>query len=604
MPSFKRRLWRLISLVAAAALLAGCSAISSITGTSTSSTTGAATTASVGTVKTITAVTSVSGTGSTLALQTVALSWKTTGTVGAVNVKAGDKVKAGDVLMTLDPASVVTAQLQAQAELSTSVKALNELLHPTALEIANAQQAVSDAQTALDQLENPAETAIATAQQAVTTAESTLKTAQKTLSSSKTVDVSYYQTQVTDAQNALTNAEQDATTTDIGSLPVQLRQAQKNLETATNVYNNAKDGFTDCPSCEKVWAYDRMITWTDAQNLYNDAVNQLKQIQIQIDQAQRSNTSSITTAQDNLTTAQRNLQWATTGPDTLTVSVNQAAVTVAQAALDDAEQKLSDLLNPDATKVAVAKATLSSAQDTLNKLLNPDPTEVVTAQANVSAALDAVNAYTLTAPIDGEVLAVSYQPGDVVSTGTTAVTLGDRSHIRVEVQVDESDISKVKVGNPVTLTVDALSDLALPATVTWIDPTGTTTSGLVKYTVRVDTAKANSQVLLGMTTSAVIVTNTKVGALAVPLAAVGYDSQGEYVNRVKADGTVERVTVKSGQIQSGQVIVEGNLAAGDQVSLEASTTTTSSSTSASASSPGGLGSLTGAGGPPAGGPQP
>jgi signal transduction histidine kinase len=41
-------------------------------------------------VQTITTVSSVSGTGNTEALQTVAVNWKTTGTVGAVTVKVGD----------------------------------------------------------------------------------------------------------------------------------------------------------------------------------------------------------------------------------------------------------------------------------------------------------------------------------------------------------------------------------------------------------------------------------------------------------------------------------------------------------------------------------
>jgi acetyl/propionyl-CoA carboxylase alpha subunit len=44
------------------------------------------------------------------------------GTVGTVAVKAGDQVKAGQVLMTMAPESVSTAQLQAQATRSSSLK--------------------------------------------------------------------------------------------------------------------------------------------------------------------------------------------------------------------------------------------------------------------------------------------------------------------------------------------------------------------------------------------------------------------------------------------------------------------------------------------------
>ncbi len=596
----KRILGRILSLLTLGMLLAGCSSLS--TGTTTT----ASTTATTATVKTITAVSSVSGSGSVTALQTVSVAWKTAGTVGAVKVKSGDQVKAGDVLMTIDPQSASTAMLQAQAELSSSVKALNDLLNPTALAVADAQQAVVKAQDDLDSLLKPTAVSIADAKQVVAQAQATLDTAKKTLANSKAVDLKYYQDQVQSAQDALTNAQQNTTATDIGSLPVQLRQAQDQLAAATNIYNNAKEAFAKCPACLTVFAYDRNTTWQDAVNLYTDATNKVAQIQMQIDQAQRQNTSSVSTAQDNLDTANRNLAAALQGPDTVTVQVNQAAVSVAEAALADAQDKLNKLLNPTATDIAVAQATLATAKETLARLQTPDATEVITAQAQVAAAQDAVEAYTLKAPVDGEVLAVNYQSGDVASQGSAAVTLANRSQVRVDALVDESDIGKVVVGNPVTITVDALSDLAIPGTVTWINPTGTSSSGLVKYTVQIDSSQANSHVLLGMSASVVIVTDTKTGALAVPLAAVQYDTQGEYVNRIKSDGTLERVTVKSGQIQNGQVIIEGNVKNGDQVSLTstASTTTTSASSS-NAGGPGGLGGLTGGGEPPSsGGPQP
>jgi multidrug efflux pump subunit AcrA (membrane-fusion protein) len=199
---YKHALLRIISFILLAAVLAGCS-----TGTATSNT---ALIASTGTVKTITAVTSVSGSGTTSALQTVSVSWKTTGTIGAVNVKTGDQVKAGGVLMSIDAKSASAAMLQAQAELSSSVKALNDLLHPSALSVANAQQAVAKAQDSLDKLQHPTASALAAAQQAVVKAQDTLDTAQQTLGNSKTVDLAYYQEQVQKAQDALTNAEHAA----------------------------------------------------------------------------------------------------------------------------------------------------------------------------------------------------------------------------------------------------------------------------------------------------------------------------------------------------------------------------------------------------------
>ena len=93
-----------------------------------------------------------------------------------------------------------------------------------------------------------------------------------------------------------------------------------------------------------------------------------------------------------------------------------------------------------------------------------------------------------------------------------------------------------------------------------------TVQGLVKYTVRINIAKADPRVLLGMTANVSIVTNTQVGALAVPLDAVQLDQAGEFVNRVK-EGAVERVKVTSGQIDGDMVGVTGALQPGDQVQV-------------------------------------
>src|SRR3990172_1448785 len=56
-------------------------------------------------VTTITAVDSVESSGAVQALQSASVFWETTGTVAAVKAKEDDQVKAGDVLMTLDPTS-------------------------------------------------------------------------------------------------------------------------------------------------------------------------------------------------------------------------------------------------------------------------------------------------------------------------------------------------------------------------------------------------------------------------------------------------------------------------------------------------------------------
>jgi len=192
-------------------------------------------------------------------------------------------------------------------------------------------------------------------------------------------------------------------------------------------------------------------------------------------------------------------------------------------------------------------------------------------------------------------LEVNYQPGDLTSSTLAAVTLANRSSLRVQAQVDESQVAQIKVGDPVTLTLNAVPGLSLAANVTYIDAVGVTTQGLVKYNVQVDSTKSDPRVLLGMTTNVLIVTNRRAGQLAVPLQALQYDQDGEFVNTVAPDGvTLNRVPVVSGQIQGTLIVVSGTLKSGDQVQLPV--LQAASTTNANRGFGGGFGGITGGGG--------
>jgi len=176
--------------------------------------------------------------------------------------------------------------------------------------------------------------------------------------------------------------------------------------------------------------------------------------------------------------------------------------------------------------------------------------------------------------------------------------LADRSQLYVDVQVDESDISQVSLGDPVTLTFDSLPGLTLNGAVTEVVPIGEVVQGLVKYTVRVTFESTDPKVLLGMTVNTSIVTETIENALAVPIDAIQQDDDGEYVIRVRSGGAFETVRVVSGDVQDNDlVLVTGDLQPGDVVQVG----------TAQPSSTGGFGGGPfggGGGGGGGGGPQP
>jgi len=240
--------------------------------------------------------------------------------------------------------------------------------------------------------------------------------------------------------------------------------------------------------------------------------------------------------------AQSSLNWLTGGPSTQDVAMATANLAVAQAAFDDAQREWDRVKDgPDATDLAAAKAKVAAAQATVN------------------------NMYII-APFDGEVLAVETAAGNPVASGDPGVALVNRTTLKVEAPVDETEISQVKVGDVANITMQALPNETLTGKVVLIDPIGENVSGLVKYTVYVSIDPTDQPVLYGATTDVTLLTSDPRTMLAVPLGAVQNDNQGEYVLRYKSDGSLERVTVKSDTVVDQLVtLASDNLKLGDQV---------------------------------------
>ena len=221
--------------------------------------------------------------------------------------------------------------------------------------------------------------------------------------------------------------------------------------------------------------------------------------------------------------------------------------------------------------LALKKSELEDAQRAYDRLqAGPNAQDVVAAQAKVDAAQATVNSLSIIAPFDGEVLSVSDYVGDTVSTGDLSVNLADLNHLYVEAEVDESDIAKIKVGNPIDATLDAVPGSTLTGEVSAINPVGEIDSGLVKYKVRIDLDKmeGNSFIPLGTTVNVTIQVKEASKSLAVPITAIQNDDKGEYVLIIKEDGTTTRVDVVSGNIVGNLVTVTGNLKEGDRVSTQ------------------------------------
>jgi HlyD family secretion protein len=219
--------------------------------------------------------------------------------------------------------------------------------------------------------------------------------------------------------------------------------------------------------------------------------------------------------------------------------------------------------------LALKMSEYEDAQRTFDRLKDgPNVDDVAAAQAKVDAAQATVNSLNIIAPFDGQILSVENHTGDTVNTGDLSVNLADMDHLYVVAQIDESDIAKVKVGNKVTATLDAVPDLALTGKVTVVNPVGKEVSGIIKYEVHIDLDKVadGTFVPLGTTVDTVIQVKEASTALAIPITAIQNDDKGEYVWLIKEDGSTTRVDVVGGSIVGDLVTVTGELKEGDRIS--------------------------------------
>jgi hypothetical protein len=168
------------------------------------------------------------------------------------------------------------------------------------------------------------------------------------------------------------------------------------------------------------------------------------------------------------------------------------------------------------------------------------------------------------------------------------------------VAFSESDISKVHVGQPANVTLDALSGVELAAHVSSISLVGTTSSSVVSYDATLTLDQNDSRVKPGMSASATVVTGQASG-VTLPNAAVTGTSSLATVNTLKSGKTVAQQVVVGLRGDTRTQIISG-LSEGDQVVITvalpslSSTSTTGSGTGALGRGLGGTSALGGAGG--------
>ena len=144
---------------------------------------------------------------------------------------------------------------------------------------------------------------------------------------------------------------------------------------------------------------------------------------------------------------------------------------------------------------------------------------ITQAEANLKIDVANVNFAVIKSPVDGIVLSRSVEPGQTIAASFSVTTLfeiaEDLRKMILQVNIDEADVGKVKVGQRVLFTVDAYPGRQFPGAITIVRYNSTTTNNVVTYLAEISVN--NDELLLrpGMTATATITVQSVPHALLV-----------------------------------------------------------------------------------------
>jgi HlyD family secretion protein len=171
------------------------------------------------------------------------------------------------------------------------------------------------------------------------------------------------------------------------------------------------------------------------------------------------------------------------------------------------------------TLFATAQAAVSGAEQ-----------RVAQAGATLEGVRDALSKTTIHSPIDGVVTAKRVEEGEVAvigvqnSPGTVLLTISDMSVVETEMDVDETSIPGVKLGQAARVRIDAYPNQTFDGVVTEVGSspivsTGTGTEA-IKFKVKVRIVNPPVDVKPGLSAQADILTGARANALVVPIQAL------------------------------------------------------------------------------------
>jgi HlyD family secretion protein len=247
-----------------------------------------------------------------------------------------------------------------------------------------------------------------------------------------------------------------------------------------------------------------------------------------------------------------------------TIEATRSSFAVQYSAFINQKQLMNSAENNINLKLAAYNQAVANYE---GKSSAPREVDVAALRAVLAQAIANREKAIIKAPIDGVVTKVYKDPGETVSTVDPIIDLLS-PHYQVKVDISETDVSKLSVGDEATITLDAFGeDTKFKGKVISIDPGSTEIQDVVYYKVTVS-LEDSDKVKPGMTANVAVKTNEKNNVLIIPFRSIRTRSDGtKYVKVLENGNSTEKNVTLGLRGDEGKVEITSGLKEGDLVIL-------------------------------------
>ncbi|MBR1794492.1 MAG: efflux RND transporter periplasmic adaptor subunit [Bacteroidales bacterium] len=257
--------------------------------------------------------------------------------------------------------------------------------------------------------------------------------------------------------------------------------------------------------------------------------------------------SSLSSAQSRVRLSEVNLKQAKTNFD------REKALYDKQLVSADEYDKVAQALHQAEEELKAAKETLEIVRD------------------GVSSSNKSGSSTLIRSSVSGLILDIPVKVGNTVinsnsfNDGTTIATVADMDDLIFDGNIDETEVGRLSVGMPVKITVGALQDVVIDASLEYIAPKATENNGTNLFEIKASLqVPENVTVRSGYSANAEIVLQTAAQVLSIAESALQFDGDGTYVY-VLGDNGYERRDVKTGLSDGVNIEIKEGLSLGDKV---------------------------------------